>query len=139
MSAFNLPIEIAEVGTGLAQAVMSELAQHVSILAQSGTPHVIDLTSLPMNEMDKQELKNALGQGEVSITLSTIGDSQIYETRFSGVWWVTHFTTDNRIISELIEIAQVPEIVKSHPDDIKKSADELSKMIQLEDTGERYE
>lgn len=132
----DLPIEIAQPTTGMAQAILSELIDHLPELASSGTQHVIDLTSLPMTDSDKRELASLLGRGEVSITLSTIGDSQIFETGYSGIWWIKHYTADEKLISELLEITQVPEIIKSHPEDVQASAVALKKLIQPDETGE---
>ena len=136
MSGINLPIEVNEPGTGMAQAVISELSDHLSMFATEGQLHVIDLTSLPMNESDKRELENLLGKGEVSITLSTIGDSDIFETQFSGIWWIKHYGADGQLISELLEIGPVPEIIKSHPEEIKNSVDDIQKLLTSSESGE---
>lgn len=133
----ELPVEVAEPGTGMARAVLSELVEHLQLLAEQGLQHVIDLTSLPMNSTDKRELEDLLGRGEVSVILSTIGDSQIFETRYSGIWWIKHYTVDQQLISELIEITQIPEIIKSHSDDIQQAADEIKKIIDNDVTGEQ--
>lgn len=136
MISLDIPLEIAEPNTGMAQAILAELIQHLPELALSGTQHVIDLTSLPMTESDKRELESLLGRGEVSVTLETIGDSQIFETGYSGIWWVRHYTADKQLISELLEIATVPEIIKSHPEDVQASAVALKKLIDPDETGE---
>jgi len=137
MNPIELPIEIAQPRTGLAQAVLAELSEHLPALVESDTPHVIDLTSLPMTDSDKRELESLLGKGEVSITVSTIGDSQIFETGFNGIWWVKHYSSDAKLLSELIEITRVPEIIKSHSDDIEQSAIELRNLIASDETGEQ--
>lgn len=140
MTLNNIPLEVAEPNTGMAKAVLSELLDHMQVLALTGKPHVIDLTSLPMTNSDKQELASLLGKGEVDITLSTIGESLINETAFSGVWWIKHYTSDQKLISELIEITTVPEIIKSHSDDIQHAANELTNIINTDDEQEiRYE
>lgn len=139
MNLLNIPLEISEPNTGMAKAVLSELFEHLQELAVSSKPHMIDLTSLPMTNSDKQELAKLLGQGEVTITLSTIGESLIHETAFSGVWWIKHYTHDQKLISELIEITPVPGIIKSHPDDIQHAADELKKIIDNDEQETRYE
>lgn len=131
----QIPVEVAGPSTGLAQAVVTELIEHLAVLANSGRLHVIDLTSLPMTGSDKSELERLLGKGEVSITLSTIGDSYIYETAFSGIWWIKHYSADDRLIAELIEVTPIPDIIKSHPDDISKAAIDLAKVI-VDESGE---
>ncbi|MBT3205548.1 MAG: hypothetical protein HOM14_20530 [Gammaproteobacteria bacterium] len=134
--AIEIPLEIAEPTTGMVQAVLRELLEHVELLIKSGQQHVIDLTSLPLNDSDKRELKNLLGKGEVSITLSTLGDSKIFETGINGIWWIKHFNPNEQLLAELIEITTIPEIIKSHPDDIEQAAFELKKLIENNESGE---
>ncbi|MBC8212087.1 MAG: hydrogenase expression/formation protein [Gammaproteobacteria bacterium] len=121
----NLPIEIAAPSTGMAQAVLHELAGHLQQLIESGKTEVIDLTSLPMSSSDKQQLETQLGKGEVDITLTTIGESRIFETAYSGIWWIRHYTADQHLIAELIEICSVPQIIKSHPADMQQALSRL--------------
>ncbi len=132
----DIPVTIAEPSTGMSKAVLSELFEQLLVLEQTGQSHVIDLNSLPMSDSDKQGLEKLLGKGEVSITLSTIGDSQIFETAYSGIWWVKHFSPDEKLLAELIEITIIPEIIKSHPDDIKHAVNALKKIIDDSESGE---
>ncbi len=132
----DIPITIAEPSTGMSRAVLSELFEQLLALEETGQSHVIDLNSLPMSDSDKRDLKHLLGEGEVSITLSTIGDSQIFETAYSGIWWIKHFSPDEKLIAELIEITNIPEIIKSHPDDMKQAANALKKIIDDGESGE---
>ncbi len=129
MTAIKLPVEVVQPSTGMAQAVLVELAEHLALLAKTGDTHVIDLSSLPINETDKQELKDFLGQGEVDITLSTIGESKIFETAYSGIWWIKHYSVDEKFISEFLEVTSVPQIIKTHVDDIQQAAIKLINVI----------
>ncbi len=126
MNPQNFAVEVSEPETGFANAVLQELIAQLQVFAETGRHHVIDLTSLPINSTDKRKLETTLGQGEVHITLSTIGESHINETAFSGIWWVKHYNTEQKIISEFIEITDVPDIIKSHPEDIKKAANKIT-------------
>ncbi len=132
----EIPVEIAEPTTGMLKAVLSELIEQLQALHESGQQHVIDLNSLPMSDSDKRELENRLAKGEVSIVLSTLGNSQIFETAFSGIWWVKHYDPDEKLIAEFIEVTYIPEIIKSHPDDIKQAVFALKKIIDDSETGE---
>ena len=49
--------ERAEIRTGLAQSVLREIAQHLSVLAAEGETEAIDLHSLPMTAADRGELE----------------------------------------------------------------------------------
>ncbi len=108
--------------TGLAQSVLREIAGHLAALAGAGESAAIDLRSLPMTAADRGELESLLGRGEVSVKLDVAGTSELWETRYSGVWWVRHRGDDERIATERIEIAAIPEILVSHDADIAAAA-----------------
>ncbi len=107
----------AETRTGLAQSVLREIAEHLSVLAIKGESAVIDLRSLPMTPADRTELEEILGRGDVEAILNVAGTSEIWECRYCGVWWVRHFGTDDKIATERIEITTVPEILITSRDD----------------------
>lgn len=128
MKLIDIPVKIQEKPTGMAGALMNELSSHLRRLAQTGENHVIDLLSLPMNEADINELADLLGIGEVNATISGIGSSKINETAFRGIWWVTHYGDDEQVVAELIEVTQIPEILITHIDEIRNSAQSLASM-----------
>ena len=134
LNGMELPVEVTEPATGMARAVLHELAEHLPVLAQDGRSHQIDLTSLPMTSGDMQELASLLGQGEVDISLRTIGESHSYETAYSGIWWVKHYSPDEQLIAELLEVALIPEILKSQATDIEQSATALNQLIEENDS-----
>jgi hydrogenase-1 operon protein HyaF len=136
MNPLQIPIEINHSSSGMAQALFTELAQHLQQLLDQGTEHTIDLFSLPVSDQDKQELEQLLGKGEVEITLTTVGESRIYETAYNGIWWVRHYAADELLISEFIEVSRIPEIIKSHPSDVALSADRMKKIINQDEGGE---
>ncbi len=134
LNGMQLAVEVTEPATGMAQAVLRELAEHLAALAEHGHSHQIDLTSLPMSSGDKQQLATALGRGEVDITLNTMGMSQIYETAYGGIWWVKHYSVDEQLLAELIEVAMIPQIINSQPADIEMAANALQQMIAQTDS-----
>lgn len=109
---------MAEFRTGLAQSVLREIAQRLAALVSTGGTAAIDLRSLPMTPADRSELEQSLGRGDVAARLNVAGTSELWETRYSGVWWVRHFGADDKIAAERIEIAAVPEILVTHDADI---------------------
>jgi hydrogenase-1 operon protein HyaF len=119
--------------TGMAQSLLREVAQGLAALAATGTPTAVDLRSLPMTGADREELEQALGRGDVAVTLDAAGRTEIWETRFAGVWWLRHFGGDDRIAAEVIEITTVPDIVTAHLDDI--GAASLRLLAELERAG----
>ena len=126
MSLVDIPVNVLEKPTGMASALMVELNDHLNNLISSGETHVIDLLSLPLNEADINELADLLGVGEVKATISSIGSSSIRETAYSGIWWITHYGDDEKVLSELIEVTQVPQILITHMDEVRHSAQVLS-------------
>ncbi|EEW25309.1 hydrogenase expression/formation C-terminal domain-containing protein [Rhodobacter ferrooxidans] len=111
-------MNIDKLRTGMAQSILREVARALAALAATGARDAVDLRSLPMTAADRAELETALGRGEVSVTLQSAGRSEIWETRFAGVWWLRHFGGDDRIAAEVIEIAPVPDILVTHADEI---------------------
>lgn len=103
---------------GFSASLLAEIAALLEQLAGTGVGGAIDLRSLPMDTEERAGLEMFLGQGEVDAKLSTAGSSEVRETKYPGVWWVRHHGVDGRITSELIEVTLVPEILKTHRDDL---------------------
>lgn len=121
MSLPTIPIyaqaeEIYSVGN--IRALLAEIAARLEKLAHCGETGMIDLKSLPFAPGEYEQLRQALGQGEVSARIEAIGPSEIIETRYPGVWWVTHYNVEGDIVADLIEIAWLPEVIKSQPEDV---------------------
>ena len=115
--------------SALVRSVVGEVAERLAAFANSGETAAIDLRSLPMSDTDRAELLAWLGEGEIAIALEVAGPSRIHETRFTGVWWVRHFGSDDRIAAERIEIAPVPEILIADRADIAAASVRLAAEI----------
>lgn len=122
--------------TGMARAVMHEIAECMQRLAAEDQESAIDLRSLPLTEADLLELETMLGKGEVEASLSVLGQTQVWETGYAGVWWVRHFAANQQTASEQIAITPLPEILISHPEDISAASDRLRKELAQSDHGE---
>jgi hydrogenase-1 operon protein HyaF len=116
--------------TGMANAVLSEISDRLGVLADTGEPSVVNLRGLPMTVADLKELEESLGRGEVSVSLEVAGASEIWETRYSGVWWVRHLGTGGQVATEEIAVTPFPEILRAHTQDIQAAAARIR-----EDTG----
>jgi hydrogenase-1 operon protein HyaF len=106
----------------MAAAVLQEITQLLAKLADTGAAGSIDLRSLPMTDADRDELEERLGRGEVQADLSVAGNSQVWETGYSGVWWIRHLGAGDKIAAEEIAVTNVPEILVSHSADIATAA-----------------
>jgi hydrogenase-1 operon protein HyaF len=119
----------ADALSGNAPVLLRELAEHVRQLVAAGEPTAIDLNALPLTPADLDWLKATLGEGEISVTLHSDGESTLAETACPGVWWVTHHNENGHVVSRFIEVAFVPELVKAHPEDVKTGLEYLESLI----------
>ncbi|MEZ5954747.1 MAG: hydrogenase expression/formation C-terminal domain-containing protein [Hyphomonas sp.] len=115
--------------TGLANAVLREISELLDRLVTTGEAGSIDLHSLPMTDGDREQLKEKLGTGEVSVKLDVAGSSTLDETGIAGVWWVRHEGGDGRLAAEIIEITHVPAILLSHRDDMIAGLNRLDELL----------
>ncbi len=104
--------------SGNAPALLREIAEMLRRLLSSNEPSAIDLQALPLTPADLAWLRDRLGEGEVSVALSADGDSSLDETACPGVWWVTHRNPQGAVVSEFIEVAYVPEVVRAPREDV---------------------
>jgi hydrogenase-1 operon protein HyaF len=104
--------------SGNATALMNELEKLLDAFVQRGEVASVDLRSLPLTARDHDELREALGVGAVVVRVDAIGPSDARETRYPGVWWVTHFDDAGSVVAELIEITPVPQIVVAPMEDV---------------------
>lgn len=105
--------------TGMADALLREIADALERFVATGEVTAIDMRGLPLGDADRAVLEQRLGQGEVSAILTVAGQSEVWETAFSGVWWVRHRGASGGVAAEEIVITRLPEILATHPDDAR--------------------
>jgi hydrogenase-1 operon protein HyaF len=113
-------------------ALLAEISTMLEQLLSRGTGSMIDLKSLPLSPQEYEQLRLTLGQGEVTARLEAIGLSEIIETHYPGVWWVTHYNVEGDIIADMIEIASVPAILHSQPEDMQAGLERLQAMLEAQ-------
>ena len=112
-------IQIGNELTWNVQPLLHEIKHALRKLIESGDSSIIDLRSIPLAPGEEDTIINTLGCGEVHARLNALGPSEIVETRFAGVWLITHFNEDNSIIGRFIEITALPDILKSQAEDME--------------------
>ena len=135
MSLQDITIKVESADTssiGNIAALLAEISTMLEQLIGSGTGSMIDLKSLPLSPQEYEQLRLILGQGEVTARLEAIGPSEIIETRYPGVWWVTHYNVEGDIIADMIEIASVPAILHSQPEDMQAGLERLHAMLEAQ-------
>lgn len=118
--------------TGLAPALIVEIAECLAKLADGKGQSAIDLRSLPMTDGDRDELSQILGRGELSMSLALSGESEIWETAYPGVWRVLYRNRDGDVIGDFIEITTMPQIAVAHIDDVQHSRRRLARWLEDE-------
>jgi hydrogenase-1 operon protein HyaF len=110
-------------------AILAELLSSLERLAATRLPTAIDLRSLPLSPQERAELQRALGEGEVQATVDASGVSTLRETGISGIWWVEHRDARGELIAELLEVAEVPQILSTASDELAAAARALREQI----------
>ena len=105
----------------LVEALLAEISSLMENLVDRNISGSIDLLGLPLSAACLALLEQRLGTGEIKVTLTAAGKSEIHETSFSGVWWSSHADEAGRVVAMLIDVAYVPEILKANIDDLRLS------------------
>ena len=111
-------IQIGNELTWNVQPILHEIKHALSKLLETGETRIIDLRSIPLAPGEEETIIDTLCCGEVHAKLNALGPSEIYETRFAGVWLITHYNEENNIIGRFIEITKIPGILLSQNEDI---------------------
>jgi hydrogenase-1 operon protein HyaF len=109
--------------------LLHEIRHALTCWLEKGQQHVIDLRSIPLAPGEEDGLLEQLGEGEVNARLSIMGPSDIIETRYPGVWLITHYNENESITGRFIEVCEVPGILKSQTDDIRAGLERLEDQL----------
>jgi hydrogenase-1 operon protein HyaF len=120
----------ADLPTGNVKALLHELGGLLGAWLQKGEAASIDLRSLPLTRGDYDELGTALGSGAVSASVAAIGASEVRESRYPGVWRVTHRNEAGEVVADLIEVSEVPEILRAPAEDAADGLIRLKEALQ---------
>jgi len=114
--------------------ILHEIRHALDKLLSTGETTIIDLRSIPLAPGEEDSIIEILGQGEVQARLDVLGPSEIYETKYAGVWLVTHHNDSDNIVSRFIEITEIPDVLKSQREDVLNALDELATELGKDDT-----
>lgn len=108
-----------DVETGNVEPLLHEIRHALDRLSRGEDGSIIDLQSMPLAPGEEKRIEEALGQGEVSITIDALGPTTVQETAYPGVWLVTHRNTENAVVARLVEITKIPALVMAQDEDIR--------------------
>lgn len=94
-----------------AKAIISEIEKCAAHFAATGESASIDLRFLKSMPGERETLARLLGRGEVSATIDVLGRSEVQETSVPCVWWIHHYNSEGETVGELIEIADIPDVI----------------------------
>jgi hydrogenase-1 operon protein HyaF len=122
-------VEAGEALTHNVTPLLHEIRHGLARLLEEDAVTVIDLRSIPMAPGEEDRIIRELGTGEVQARMSALGPSDIMETRFPGVWLVTHYNSENEVVGKFIEVCDMPQILKAQPEDVREGLAQLTAQL----------
>jgi hydrogenase-1 operon protein HyaF len=104
----------------LVDTLLTEVARLLARLIEHGETGRIDLRALPLSPACLARLEQRLGSGDVTAVVAAAGRSEIHETNFPGVWWSRHADDAGRLIGLLIEVTDIPAILRAERRDMAR-------------------
>jgi hydrogenase-1 operon protein HyaF len=108
-----------------------ELAEKIEEWKLGDTPHVINLTLLPLSEEDLNFLGHCLGVGPITILSRGYGNCRIGSTTKKNVWWIKFYNSDDKLILNTIEVVDIPGVALAAPEDLIDTADRLKEILDV--------
>lgn len=112
-----------------APALITEIADRIASPRADEPVHAINLSLLPHTEGDLTLLDRMLGRGAATVLSRGYGNCRVMSTGVSRVWWVRFYNSQDSLILNSIEIADVPEVVCAAPEDIEDSRERLAQIL----------
>lgn len=109
--------------------ILVELESALATYAESGKPHSINLSLLPLSEAEVEFLDQRLGRGPVDVLSRAYGKCQVISTRTPNVWWVRYYNAMSNLILNCLEVIDIPHVVRAAPEDLRDSAERLDEIL----------
>jgi len=119
-------IQVSDELTQNVKPLLHEIKHALENLVENGEQSIIDLRSIPLAPGEEDTILNTLGIGEVQARLNALGLSEVIETKYAGVWVITHYNDEDNIISRFIEVTSIPSILCSQTEDIMAAYSSLT-------------
>jgi hydrogenase-1 operon protein HyaF len=109
--------------------ILHEVRHGLKRLAETGESTLIDLRAIPFGPGDEVRLLELLGEGEVTAEVDALGPTRVWETAVKGVWIVDHRDLDEQRLALNIEVATIPNILRTQPEDVKDAIRALDERL----------
>jgi hydrogenase-1 operon protein HyaF len=113
-----------------AESLLKEIRARAREFTPGQTPHVINMSLLPVSPEDVAFVNRSLGTGPVTMLSRGYGRCRITATRVRKVWLVQYFNLMDTLILNTIEITGMPEVAVAAPDDIEDTARRLEELAE---------
>lgn len=126
-----------EINGALIESVLCRVGDAIERLLDTGRSGVVDLRAVQqMSAATYGSLRDALGTGEVVAAVESESRVEVRETQYPGVWWVAHLNERGATVTELLEVTEIPAILKSHVVDMGAGLERLRRALN-ESGGDR--
>jgi len=115
--------------TGNVLPLLHEIRHAVRHWLEQREATSIDLRSIPLGPGEEAEIEERLGTGEVRAELTALGPSDIIETRYPGVWRVTHYNSNREVIGKFIEVCDLPRLLMAADADMQAGLEALEAQL----------
>ena len=110
--------------------ILVELQSHCAQYETAGSPHVINLSLLPLSPADLEFLDARLGRGPVDTLSRAYGKCQVTSTLTPNVWWVRYYNSMGTLILNTLEVVDVPAVICAAPEDLVDSSERLADILK---------
>ncbi|MBS9781271.1 MAG: hydrogenase expression/formation protein [Gammaproteobacteria bacterium] len=91
--------------------------------------HVVNLTLLPVSEMDIAYIDNQLGTGRITVLSRGYGNCRITNTLLPNVWRLVYYNSMDKVILNAIEVSEIPEVACASLEDLTDTKERLTEVL----------
>ena len=112
-----------------APLLVEELRDQIARWQPGQSPHVVNLTLLPVTPEDIAFLDHQLGTGRVLMLSRGYGNCRITNTRHPNCWRVVYYNSMDSVILNTVEVVDMPEVAMAAPEDLRDSHTRLADVL----------
>ena len=112
-----------------APALLHEVRDQLGRWLPGQTPHVINLTLLPVSMEDIAFLDHHLGTGGLLVLSRGYGNCRISSTRLRHCWRVVYYNSADSVILNSVEITDMPDVATAAPEDMRDAHERLADIL----------
>lgn len=91
--------------------------------------HNVNLTLLPLTEVDIAFIDNQIGTGRIVILSRGYGNCRIVNTCTAHTWRLVFYNSQDKVILNSVEVSRIPEVACAAPEDFIDSEERLREVL----------